>query len=66
MTAAVRATLKCMKDAAATPVPAPEKPALAEDERAARLRRLAQRLRDPDGLDRETLSQVERLTAPEQ
>jgi hypothetical protein len=55
-----------MKDAAATPVPAPEKPALAEDERAARLRRLAQRLRDPDGLDRETLSQVERLTAPEQ
>jgi len=55
-----------MKDGATTPVPAPEKPALAADERAARLRRLAQRLRDPDGHDRDTLSQVERLTAHEQ
>jgi hypothetical protein len=62
----VRATLERVKDAAATPVPAPEKPALAADERAERLRRLAQRLRDPDGLDRDTLSQVERLTAHEQ
>jgi hypothetical protein len=48
------------------PVPAPEKPALAEDERAARLQRLAQRLRDPNGLDRDALSQIERLTAHEQ
>jgi hypothetical protein len=55
-----------MKDAAATPVPAPEKPALAADERAARLRRLAQRLRDPEGLDRDALSQVEHLTTHEQ
>jgi hypothetical protein len=55
-----------MEDAAATPVPAPEKPALTADEQAARLRRLAQRLREPDGLDRDTLSHVEHLTAHEQ
>ena len=55
-----------MKDAAAGPIPAPEKRALAEDERAARLQLLAHRLRDPDGLDRDTLSQIERLTAHEQ
>jgi hypothetical protein len=66
MMAGLRATLECMKEAAATPVPAPEKPALAEDERAARLQRLAQRLRDPNGLDRDALSQIERLTAHEQ
>jgi hypothetical protein len=49
-----------MKRAAASPIPAPEKPALADDERAARLQLLAQRLRDPDGLDRTTLSRIER------
>jgi hypothetical protein len=54
-----------MKDVASSPAPAPEKPALAADERAARLKLLAQRLRDPDGLDRETLAQVEHLTANE-
>jgi hypothetical protein len=31
-----------------------------------RVQLLAQRLRDPDGLDRTTLSQIERLTADEQ
>ena len=62
----MRARLERMKDAAAGPIPAPEKPALAEDERAARLQLLAHRLRDPDGLDRDTLSQIERLTAHEQ
>jgi hypothetical protein len=55
-----------MKRAAASPIPAPEKPALADDERGARLQLLAQRLRDPDGLDRTTLLQIERLTADEQ
>jgi hypothetical protein len=55
-----------MTDAAARPVPVPEQPALEENERAARLQLLAQRLRDPDGLDRETLSKIERLTAREQ
>jgi len=44
----------------------PEKPALAEYERAARLQLLAQRLRDRDGLDRDTLSKIERLKANEQ
>lgn len=45
---------------------APEKPALAADERAARLRLLAQRLRDPDGLDRDTLAEIDQLTEYEQ
>jgi hypothetical protein len=55
-----------VKDVAASPVLAAEKPALADDERAARLKLLAHRLRDPDGLDRDTLAQIERLTANEQ
>lgn len=63
LTGGVHATLERMKDAAASPVPLPGKPAFAEDERAARLQLLAQRLRDPNGLDRDTLSQIERLTA---
>ena len=54
-----------MKDVAANPALAPENAALAADERAARLKLLAQRLRDPDGLDRETLAQIEHLTANE-
>jgi hypothetical protein len=54
-----------MKDIAASPAPAPETPALSADERAARLKLLAQRLRDPDGLDRHTLAQIEQLTANE-
>ncbi len=66
LTAGVHGTLVRMKDVAASPVPATETPALADDERAARLRLLAERLRDPDGLDRDTLSQIERLTAHEQ
>jgi hypothetical protein len=64
--AEVGATLSSVKDVAAQPVPSPEKPALSDDERAARLAMLAKRLRDPDGLDRETLSQIERLMAHEQ
>jgi hypothetical protein len=54
-----------MRDVVASSAPAPEKPALAADERAARLKLLAQRLREPDGLDRETLAQIEHLTANE-
>jgi len=50
------ATLACVKDAAASPAPAADKPGLAADERAERLKLLAQRLRDPDGLDRWVLS----------
>jgi hypothetical protein len=54
-----------VKDLAASLAPAPEKPRLAADERAARLKLLAQRLRDPDGLDRDTLAQIEHITANE-
>jgi hypothetical protein len=37
-------------------------PALTDEERARRLRLLAERLRSPDGLDRGTLAQIEQLT----
>jgi hypothetical protein len=42
-----------------------EKPALAPEKRAARLKLLAERLRDPDRLDRDTLAQIEHLTINE-
>ena len=41
--------------------PSAEKRALNDAERAERLKLLAERLRDPDGLDHEALSQVEQL-----
>jgi hypothetical protein len=59
----MHARLDFVKDVARSTAPAPEQPALAADERATRLTLLAQRLRDPDGLDRETLAQIEHLTA---
>jgi hypothetical protein len=62
----VPATLGFVQHVATSTIPMPERPALADDERAARLKLLAQRLCDPDGLDRDTLAQVERLTAHEQ
>ena len=62
----MHATLDHVEHVAASGAPAPEKPALAADERAARLKLLAQRLRDPDGLDRDTLAEIEQLTAHEQ
>ena len=62
----VDATLDHVEHVAASGVPAPEKPALAADERATRLKLLAQRLRDPDGLDRDALAEIEQLTAHEQ
>jgi len=43
-----------------------ERPTLSEDERAERLALLAARLRSPDGLDHDTLAQIEQLTANEQ
>ena len=43
-----------------------EKPELSDDERAKRLALLAERLRSPDGLDHDTLAQIEQLTAAEQ
>jgi hypothetical protein len=43
-----------------------ERPALSDEQRAERLRALAERLRRPDGLDWETLENIEQQTAPEQ
>jgi hypothetical protein len=46
--------------------PEPGRPSLKEDDRAERLELLAERLRSEDGLDRETLAQIEQLTGPKQ
>ena len=46
--------------------PTAEKPKLTDAERAERLKRLADRLRDPDGLDREALARVEQLNGDQQ
>ena len=45
--------------------PTAEKPALSDDERAERLRRLAERMFSADGLDRDTLKHIERVTGDE-
>jgi len=42
--------------------PTAEKPALSEAQRAERLRSLANRLHSPDGLDRDALKSIEKLT----
>lgn len=42
--------------------PTAEKPTLTDDKRVERLHRLAERLRNPDGLDHETLAQIEELS----
>jgi hypothetical protein len=57
-----RATLNAVKPAAPNPIPTAETPALTDEERVRRLRLLAERLRNPDGLDRGTLAQIEQLT----
>jgi hypothetical protein len=51
-----------VKPAAPNPIPTAETPALTDAERGRRLRLLAERLRNPDGLDRATLAQIEQLT----
>ena len=43
-------------------IPGPETPSLSDQERAARLRRLMERVFSPDGLDRDTLEHIEQLT----
>jgi hypothetical protein len=45
--------------------PTAEKPALSDEERAERRRRLAERVFSPDGLDRDTLERIEQLTDDE-
>jgi hypothetical protein len=45
--------------------PTAEKPALSEEQRAERLRLLTKRLHSRDGLDRDALKHIERLTGDE-
>jgi hypothetical protein len=42
--------------------PTAEKPALSDEERTERRRRLAERVFSPGGLDRDTLEHIEQLT----
>jgi hypothetical protein len=58
----LRARLIAVKPAVPITIPTAETPALTDEERARRLRLLAERLRSPDGLDRDTLAQIEQLT----
>jgi hypothetical protein len=50
----------------ASTTPTAEKPALSDEQRAARLKLLAKRLASSDGLDRDTLARVEQLSGEEQ
>ncbi len=54
-----------MKHSALSTTPTAETPVLSDEERAERLRRLAERMFSPDGLDRDTLAHIEQLTAGE-
>ncbi len=54
-----------MKHSVLSTTPTAEKPALTDEQRAERLRLLAERLRKPDGLDRDTLEHIEQLTDTE-
>jgi hypothetical protein len=54
-----------MKHSVVSTTPTAEKPALSDKERAERLRRLAERMFSPNGLDRDTLKNIEQLTSNE-
>ncbi|MFZ2114327.1 MAG: hypothetical protein WAU77_11450 [Solirubrobacteraceae bacterium] len=54
-----------MKHSVLTTTPTAEKSALSDEERAERLRRLAERMFGPCGLDRDTLEHIEQLTSNE-
>jgi hypothetical protein len=54
-----------VKHSVLSTTPTAEKPALSDDERAERRRRLIERVFSPDGLDRDTLEHIEQLTADE-
>ncbi|MGD1057830.1 MAG: hypothetical protein ABR992_10515 [Solirubrobacteraceae bacterium] len=51
-----------MRRSVLSTTPTAEKPALSDDERAERRRRLAERVFSPNGLDRDTLKHIEQLT----
>jgi hypothetical protein len=50
-----------MKRSSASTFPTAEKPLLTDEQRAERLRLLAERLGSPEGLDRDTLERIEQL-----
>jgi len=50
----------------AASTPTAETPPLSDEQRAERLRLLAERLRSRDGLDRDTLERIEHLTGDDQ
>jgi hypothetical protein len=54
-----------VKHSVLSTTPTAEIPALNDAERAERLRRLAERMFSPDGLDRDTLEHIEQLTGDE-
>lgn len=56
---------RIVKHSVLTTTPTAEKPALSDEERAERLRRLAERMFSADGLDRDTLEHIEQLTGNE-
>lgn len=60
------ATLRRVERSVQGTLPAADKPALTDEQRTARLQRLAERLRSPDGLDHDTLAQIEPLSDDEQ
>lgn len=55
-------TLEGVERPVPSTTPTAEKSLLTDEQRAERLRQLAERLRTPDGLDHDTLKQVEQLT----
>lgn len=56
---------RAMKRPDSTTAATAEKPALDDKERVERLALLAERLRSPDGLDRDTLERIEQLAGDE-
>lgn len=56
---------RIVKHSVLSTTPTAETPALSDAERAERLRRLAERMFSPDGLDRDTLEHIEQLTGDE-
>lgn len=62
----VPGTLFIVEPPVPSTTPTAEKPALSDAERAERLKLLAERLRNSEGLDHEALKQVEQLKGNEQ